>query len=85
MLTMTPSTTFWFFHLFTGTSVTFRIQLVLVRGRDMNNLLICKEPETLVYFLMIQPGMESQVRPSTTRVGNTNTDHDDDVFTLIHT
>jgi hypothetical protein len=77
MPTMTPSKTFSFFHLVTGTSVTYCNQLVLVGGKDMNNLLICKEPETSVYFLMIQPGMERQVRPSTTRVGNTNTDHDD--------
>jgi len=85
MPTMTPSKTISFFHLVTGTSVTYCNQLVLVGAKDMNNLLICKEPETSVYFLMIQPDMERQVRPSTTRVGNTNTDHDDDVFTLIHT
>ena len=38
---------------------------------------------TISLLLLIQPGMEGRVKPSTTRVGNMNTDHDG-VF-LIYT
>ena len=31
---------------------------------------------TISLLLLIQPGMEGRVKPSTTRVGNMNTDHD---------
>ena len=36
------------------------------------------------FIFLIQPGVEGRVKPSTTRVGNMNTDHDG-VFRLIHT
>jgi hypothetical protein len=34
---------------------------------------------TISLFLLIQPGMQGRVKPSTTRVGNMNTDHDDGI------
>ena len=36
------------------------------------------------FIFLIQPGVEGRVKPSMTRVGNMNTDHDG-VFKLIHT